>query len=139
MGIPILGDLIKAGLEIIDKLIPDKQAAAQAKIAMLQLQQSSEFKVIDTQLQMAQMQADINKVEAANASVFVSGWRPAIGWICGTALAAAYLGQPALTWVSGIYGWPAPPKMDLGDLMYLLFGMLGIGTMRTVEKIKGVA
>jgi hypothetical protein len=139
MALPIIGSLIEAGMRILDKVIPDPQAKAQAQIELIKLQQSAEFKQMETELAMAQAQTDINKVEAANPSLFVSGWRPAVGWVGVAALVAAYIGAPVLTWVSSIYGWPAPPKMDLSDILYLLFGMMGIGTMRTFEKIKGVA
>jgi Holin of 3TMs, for gene-transfer release len=139
MAALIVGSLIEAGMRILDKVLPNPEAKAAAQLELLKLNQSSEFKQIETELAMSLAQTDINKAEASNPNLFVSGWRPAVGWVCVAALAAAYMGQPILSWLSGIYGWPPPPKMELGDLMYLLFGMLGIGTMRTLEKIKGVS
>lgn len=139
MAIPLLGAVLEAGLAIIDKLIPDPQAKAAAQLRLMELQQAGEFKALEIQLALSQSQNAVNAIEAASPNPWVGGWRPAVGWVCVLALAASYLGLPLLTWASSIWHVPAPPKMDLGDLMYLLFGMLGLGTMRTVEKIKGVA
>jgi len=82
----------------------------------------------------------INKVEAAHGSLFVSGWRPFIGWVCGVALAFQYLVRPFWIWASAVW-WPScpvPPTLD-GMLWELVLGMLGIGGLRTIEKWKGVA
>ncbi|WP_298034742.1 3TM-type holin [uncultured Desulfovibrio sp.] len=82
----------------------------------------------------------INKVEAAHSSIFVSGWRPFIGWVCGAALAFQYLIRPFWIWAATIWwpGSPVPPTLD-GMLWELVMGMLGIGGLRTIEKWKGVA
>ena len=82
----------------------------------------------------------INKVEAAHGSLFVSGWRPFIGWVCGVALAFQYLIRPFWIWASAVWwpGFPVPPTLD-GMLWELVLGMLGIGGLRTIEKWKGVA
>jgi hypothetical protein len=125
--------------EIIDKLIPDKQAKAAAQLEILKLNQSAEFKQLDAELEMARNQTDINKIEAANSSVFVSGWRPAVGWVCVLGLTYTFLAQPLLAWASGMWAIPAPPQLDLGELLTLLMGMLGLGALRTTEKIKNVA
>lgn len=139
MGIPIVGSLIEAGLKIIDKVIPDPQAKVEAQIRLLQLEQAGEFKAIDAQLQMAQGQIDINKIEAANPSIFVSGWRPAMGWTCVAIFFANYIGSPFLSWLSPLLGIPPLPRLDLGEVLPVLLGMLGLGGMRMTEKIKGVA
>jgi len=85
-------------------------------------------------------QLDINKVEAGNPSVFVSGWRPFIGWVCGSALAFQFVVSPMGTWALKFFltEVPAPPVFD-NMLWELMFGMLGMGTLRTFEKWKGVA
>ena len=130
-------DPISAALDIggklIDRLWPDPTQAAQAKLELFKLQQSGELAQITGQL-------EINKVEAANSSVFVAGWRPFIGWICGSALAYQYLVRPLGTGLCAAFGHPIPelPGLD-SNLWELMFGMLGIGTLRTVEKMKGVA
>ena len=92
-------------------------------------------------------QAEINKVEAASASLFVSGWRPAVGWCGVAAMAYQFVIYPFLVWGwSGIQaaGWISigllpPPMLDTDALWVILTGILGLGTARTVEKIKGKA
>lgn len=126
--------------KIIDKLVPDPQAKAQAQLQILQMQQAGEFKELDAQLQMAKGQTDTNLVEASNPKLFVSGWRPFIGWICGLGLASQFIIAPFATWAATLIGHPVTfPTLDLGTLMTLLAGMLGLGTLRTTEKINGVA
>lgn len=125
-------------LKILDKVIPDPQAKAAAQLEILRLNQAGEFKEIDTQLQRDLAQVEVNKLEA-QGDFFRGGWRPAVGWVCVIGLLYTYLGQPLLTWVSGIWAFPAPPPLDLGDLIVLLGGMLGLGTLRTAEKFRKVA
>jgi hypothetical protein len=87
-----------------------------------------------------QGQMDINKVEAANPSVFVSGARPFIMWVCGVGCAWNWIGLPVAVFVLTVMGKPivlAPA--DLSEMMPLLLGMLGLGGFRTIEKLKGVA
>lgn len=125
-------------MDIVNKLIPDPAQKAQAQLALLQLQQNAQFKEIDAQLQAAAQQTDTNKVEAANQSLFVAGWRPFIGWVCGAGLAYQYLVDPLFSWFALIVHWPIPPSLDLQTLITLLGGMLGFGYMRTKEKLNGV-
>lgn len=125
-------------LKIVDKIIPDPQAKAAAQLEALKLAQAGEFKEIESQLQRDLAQVEVNKIEAQSPDLFRGGWRPAVGWVCVLGLVYAYLGQPLLQWASGIWDVPAPPKLDLGDLLMLLGGMLGLGTLRTTERIKGV-
>lgn len=86
-------------------------------------------------------QLDINRVEAAHQSVFVSGWRPAIGWVIACVLAAEFLVRPILTWFGLLLGWQLPPMPSMvSDAMWeLMFGMLGLSGMRSWEKTRGVA
>jgi hypothetical protein len=135
ISIPIIDGIFK----IIDKVIPDPQAKAQAQLKTLEMQQAGEFKQIEADLQMALGQLEVNKIEAAAPDLFRGGWRPAVGWVCVIGLLYTYLGQPLLTWGSGIWDVPAPPSLDLGDLLILLGGMLGLGGMRTMERLKGKA
>ena len=84
-------------------------------------------------------QIALNKAEAQHASLFVSGWRPAIGWMCFVGLVYAYLIRPTLSWVSGIFDLPSPPMVDLEGLYPLILGMLGLGAARSYEKARNVA
>lgn len=139
MALPIIGSIIEAGMKILDKVIPDPQAKLEAQYKLLALQQAGEFKEMDAALAMAQGQMDINKIEATSPSVFVSGWRPAMGWTCVAIFAANYIGVPFLAWLSPLMDIPPPPRLDLGEVLPVLLGMLGLGSMRMNEKIKGVA
>jgi hypothetical protein len=104
-----------------------------AKLELLKLQQSGELAAMVAQ-------TDINKVEAANPSVFVSGWRPAIGWVCALALAYQYLVRPLGGTIASLLGLTIPPLPGLDDnLWQLMMGMLGMGGLRTFEKVQGVA
>ena len=137
----MLGDAI-AGVvgKVIDRAWPDPAQKAQAAIELEKLRQSGEFKEIDAALEAARMQTEVNKIEAASSSIFVSGWRPAVGWVCTFSLAWHYIGRPVADWAILMTGNSVViPAVELGDLFVVLFGMLGLGSMRTAEKLKGVA
>lgn len=135
-----IDDLIAAGLKILDKVIPDPTAKAEAQLKLLQLQQAGEFKELDAELQQMQAQSDTNKVEAASSSTFVSGWRPSIGWVCSAAFCVNYVIGPLVEWTSTVTGHPILlPKLDLAGMMPVVLGMLGLGAYRTYEKKNGVA
>jgi hypothetical protein len=127
MSLDPVSAVLDIGTKVIERLWPDPAAAAAAKLELLKLQQSGELAQITGQL-------EINKTEAANPSVFVSGWRPFIGWICGVGLAYQFLIYPIL-----IAFIPHIVQLDIGTLITLLGGLLGLGTLRTVEKLNGVA
>lgn len=128
-------------IAIINKVIPDKAAAAQAVATLNQLQLQGQLQDEFTQLQAITVnQSDVDKTEAANANVFVSGWRPAIGWVCGVALASQYVLRPLVQWGFTMAHQPVPVLPGIDDnLWQLMFGMLGLGSLRTLEKVKGVA
>ena len=92
-----------------------------------------------------QGQAQINATEAEHSSIFVAGWRPFIGWVGGFGLLYQFVVYPLLTWAWSFFvaqGWiPAeiasPPVLDFAELMPLILGMLGVGTMRSYDKAKG--
>ena len=86
-------------------------------------------------------QLEINKAEAASASVFKGGWRPFIGWTCGFAFAYHFVMQPFLLFCVAMFGLdiPALPQFDMSSLMTVLMGMLGLGGLRTYEKKTGVS
>lgn len=134
ISIPIIDGILK----VIDKIIPDANAKAQAQLEALRMSQAGEFKQIEADLQVMLAQADINKTEASQ-DAFRGGWRPAVGWTCVGGLFYTYIAQPLLAWLSSTQGWPVPPTLDIFDLMILLGGMLGFGGMRSFERIKGKA
>ena len=128
--IPLLGT-------IFDKVIPDPQAAADAKLRVLELTQKGELAALDADLQIAMGQIEVNKLEAQSASIFKGGWRPAVGWVCVFGLVYSFVLQPLLVWVSTINDIPVPPDLDMGTLITMLGGLLGLGGFRTYERIKG--
>ena len=131
-------DAAAAVLKIIDKVIPDPQAKANAAFQLAQMKQAGEFKELEASLQRDQMQADINKEEAKSSSLFIAGWRPAFGWVCVAAFAWHFVGAPFLIWGAGIAGHVVPmPAVELGDLFSLMLGLLGLSGMRTYEKKTG--
>src|SRR5271157_550719 len=90
------------------------------------------------QTSMMQGQIDLDKLDASSTSKFRSWWRPFIGWICGISLGYEFILQPILAWGSSNFHWIAPPSLDMTTLMPLLLALLGMGTMRTVEKVNGI-
>jgi hypothetical protein len=123
-------DPLTAGVDlattVINKIWPDKSAAEAAQLAAA--------------VALVQGQMDVNKAEAASPNAFTSGWRPAIGWVCGLALLFQYILRPMLMWFGVITGhqWPPLPGID-DNLWQLMLGLLGLGGLRTFEKTKGVA
>lgn len=137
----MIGDLI-AGLlgKTLDKIWPDPLQKAQIAVELEKMKQAGDFKEIDTAIALAQMQTDVNRVEAASTDRFVAGWRPFIGWVVGSAFAWHFIGAPFAVWGASLLGVATiMPEIQLGDLFTLMLGMLGLGGMRTAEKIKGVA
>jgi hypothetical protein len=135
-------DTIAAPLiAIVNKVVPDKAAAAAATAQLQSMAASGELQAEMLQLQaVTSAQTDINKVEAASTSLFVAGWRPYVGWICGTGLAMSAIVGPLFTWVAALCGHPTPFPIPNDPLLEsTLAGMLGMGhVLRTVEKVKGV-
>jgi len=117
-----LAALVTPAMSILEKAIPDKD---------LREKLSHELAVLADKQITAQI--EVNKVEAAHKSIFIAGWRPAIGWICGFALLYSTIISPIL----GI--WVTVPEVDTSLLTTVLMGMLGLGTLRTVEKIQKVS
>lgn len=122
------GSVVKAISDGIDHFFPSPQEKAQAQAMLAQIAQ-----------QPGQLQVEVNKIEAGNASVFVAGWRPAVGWICAFGLAYSYIIQPLASFTLEALGHAVPPPtLDLGSLFNLLLAMLGMAGLRTFEKNNGV-
>ena len=118
---------------LLDKVIPDADERSRLahEIATLTERQAHEI---------AKAQIAVNKEEASHASMFVSGWRPAVGWVCCAGLASNYLLVPFANFGLSVAGSGyVVPTLDLSEMMPVLLGMLGLGAMRTVEKTKDVA
>ena len=87
----------------------------------------------DKMMELVKVQSEINKMEAQHRSIFVAGWRPFIGWICGIALAYNFIIRDLIAWVSPDV---MPHAIQMDQLITILLGMLGLGGLRTFEKIK---
>jgi hypothetical protein len=124
--------------KVIDRLWPDPAQAAAAKLEVLKMQQTGELAKLADDTDLSKAQDAINQAEAMSNNVFVAGPRPFILWICGFALAFQFLVAPLLTWGTTLFGKTVPvPSLDMGTLLTLLFGMLGLGAMHMQENIKG--
>lgn len=133
-------DAASAVLKIVDKIIPDPAAKAAAAMELQRMRQAGEFKQLEADLQLAQMQADINKVEAGSTSLWVSGPRPGIMWVGAGAMAWQFVIGPMFQWVSTLAGHPTPmPELDTAQLFNLVTLLLGLGAYRSYEKKNGVA
>lgn len=129
MALDPVSALFEVGSKVLDRVLPDPAQQAAAKLELLKLQQNGELAQITGQM-------EINKAEAASSSLFVSGWRPSIGWICGAGFAVQFVIGPLAEWGSALAGHPVKfPQMDTGTMMPLLLGMLGLGGLRTAEKL----
>lgn len=133
--LPMLIPLITG---VIDKILPDPQAAAEAKLRALEMAQKGELATLDADMRLALGQIEINKAEASGDS-YKSGWRPTIGYVCAAALAWVYIINPVLIWAVAIF---APgtniPNIAIDDHLWeLMTGMLGLAGWRTLDKVKG--
>ena len=117
---------------LIDKLFTSDDERMAAKLKVLELEKSGEL-----------AQIAVNAQEAQHASIFVAGWRPFVGWVCGLAFTWAFLLYPMLSFFVVAFGLPVDltlvPELDLAAMMPVLMGMLGLGAMRSWEKRAGVA
>jgi len=131
--IPIFGNMV-------DKIIPDPAQAADAKLKAMEMAQRGELAVMDAEMKLAAAQTEVNKVEAGT-DLFRGGWRPAVGWVCVLGLGYQLVLRPVLPWLVRVAGGEVPdlPSIDTDTLMVLLTGMLGLGGLRTFEKVKGRA
>ena len=129
----MLTALIGPVTSLLDKFIEDKDQ--KAKLAH-ELSTMAEKHAQE----LAKGQLEINKAEAGHKSIFVAGWRPFIGWICGIALAYHFVVSPIILFIAGWAGAELPelPAFDMDSLMTVLLGMLGLGGLRTYEKTKGL-
>jgi len=133
--------LIDLGKTAIDKIFPDAESK-QKRIAKLEeLAHAGDMAGLEAEVKLLTGQLEINKVEAAHPNIFVSGWRPFIGWVGGFALAYQFVLYPMMLWVAAfanIEGFEPPPVLETGALFSIVTAMLGIGAMRSHDKRHGV-
>jgi hypothetical protein len=127
MSVTGLGEVAGLATSVIDRIWPNKTEQEKAELAAA--------------LAVVQGQLEVNKAEASSSSVFVAGWRPFIGWVCGSACAWNWIGLPMAKMGLVLAGGPTLEleQADLTEMLPVLMGMLGLGALRTFEKTKGVA
>ncbi len=133
--------LLPLASELIDRVLPDPEAAAAAKLRALEMAQRGELAELDASVRLAVAQIETNRADAQSSDNFQRRWRPAAGWVCVFGLAYQFLVQPLLPWIVAAFGVSVPqlPPIDGEALMVLLTGMLGLSGMRSFERVKGKA
>jgi hypothetical protein len=142
--IPII-EILSIGSKLIDKIIPDPDARAKAQLDLAKLAQDGQLAELTTIKDVDIAQIKVNEEEAKSENLFKSGWRPFIGWVCGISLALYYIPM----FVIGISLWvwacieakALVPRPDLGvmEILGLVASLLGMSTIRMIEKKNGVA
>jgi len=133
-----IAPILEIGKGIINRLFPDPAAAAAAQLELLKMQQNGDLAQLAADTDLAKLQIQTNIAEAAG-NWFTAGWRPCIGWVCGAGLAYAALIEPFARFIAKVgFGYTGEfPVIDTNLTMQILMGMLGLGAMRSIEKING--
>lgn len=131
--IGLISSLVGPVTGILDKFVEDKDAKAAMAHEIATMAEKAAHDA-------AMAQVEVNKAEAQHRSIFVAGWRPFVGWVCGIALAYHFVLQPLIVFIAAFFAYELPslPQFDMGSLMTVLMGMLGLGGLRTFEKSKGL-
>lgn len=125
MALDPLTGAFELGGKVLDKLFPDPEKRQEAQLRLVELQQSGEL-----------AQISVNQEEARHENLFVAGWRPFVGWVCGIAFCYHLIIQPLIAFFALLYGHDVKyPVFDERLLADTLYGLLGIGSLRTVEKM----
>ena len=140
----VISGLFSAAQSLIERFFPDPAAKAAAQLELLKMQQNGDLAQLAAETDLAKLQIQTNVEEAKHANIFISGWRPAVGWTCAAAFAYSYVLLPFAQFLVFTFGTTAmaeqlklAPTLELSEMLPVLFGMLGLGGLRTVEKVKG--
>ena len=135
----VISGLFSAAQSLIERFFPDPEKKAAAQLELLKMQQNGDLAQLAADTDLAKLQIQTNIEEAKSTNWFVAGWRPAIGWVCGAGLAYAALVEPFARFAAKVwFGYTGEFPVINSDLtMQILMGMLGLGVMRSVEKVKG--
>ncbi len=135
----LITPILEIGKSLINKFWPDPTQAAEAQERLLKMQQEGEFRELEAELQLQLAQIALNTQEAKSESLFKSGWRPYIGWVCGSGFTYQFFLRPLLQMIINLFGSEVVlVSLDMNTLLPLLLAMLGIGGLRTFEKYKGI-
>lgn len=135
-------DIIPAISTLLDRLIPDPAVREKAKLELLRTDRAQDLEEFKIAISADAQQSETNKIEAQSSDRFVAGWRPFIGWVCGVAFAYHFVVQPLLAFIianSTATHAVVLPVFDMDALSTVLMGMLGLGGLRTLEKIRKIS
>ena len=139
MSFDPLSALFDIGKVAIEKIWPDPTKRAQELRKLEEMKQHGDLEEMNAQVKLLTGQMEINKTDAASKNLFVAGWRPFVGWVCGFGLAYAAILEPLMRFIASVNDYAGTfPIIDTTITMQVLLGMLGLGAMRTREKEKGV-
>lgn len=133
MALDPISAALELGTSVINKIWPDPVKQAEEQRKLQELAQKGSLEELNAEVKLLISQVDLNKVEAAHKSIFVAGWRPFVGWVCGFGLLYNVILAPFLDI------WLTVPEVKTGLLYPVLLGMLGLGGMRSFEKVKRVS
>ncbi len=135
MNITAIGSLLDLGETVINKIWPDPSKRAQEILKLKQLAQNENLAELDAHVKLLKAQLDVNSKEAQHNSVFVAGWRPFVGWVCGLGLLYVVIIDPLIRFLALFYGYSGDfPEINTDVTLQVLLGMLGISGMRSFDK-----
>lgn len=131
--------LLSVGEAVINRIWPDATARGEQMIRLQEIAQRGDLALLEAEVKALTGQLQINSEEAKHKSVFVAGWRPFCGWVGGVSFAYAAIIEPFMRFVASQNGYGGEfPVLDTTLTMQILFGMLGLGVMRSFDKRNGV-
>lgn len=140
----IVQGLFSAANSLIERFFPDPEKKAQAQLELLKMQQNGELAHLASETDLAKLQIQTNIEEAKSGNWYIASWRPTVGWVCAIAFAYSYIILPFMQFFVFTFGTAEMvkqlallPTLDLAGMLPVLFGMLGLGALRTTEKVKG--
>lgn len=137
MSLTGLGEVFNFADKVLTRLFPDPKDRLEAQAKLVEMQQNGELAILAAETDLAKGQQAINQEEAKSDNLFVAGWRPFIGWVCGVAFAYHFVLQPLLAFLFSAAGHKVElPVFAMGELSTVLMGMLGLGGLRTLEKVR---
>lgn len=134
-----LGEIASLGEAVITRLFPDAKSRAENLQKLEEIKQKGDLAQLNAFVQLMLAQAEINKEEAKSDKWWKAGWRPFVGWMCGIAFVYAAVLEPIARFIATLAGWQGEfPVLDTTITMQVLLGLLGLSSMRSFEKNKGV-
>ncbi len=138
MSLDPLTAALDVGKSLIEKIWPDPVKQSEEIRKLQELHQKGDLAVLNAEVQLLLGQINVNATEASHKSIFVAGWRPFVGWVCGFGLLYASVIEPLMRFIATVNDYTGTfPVLDTTITMQVLLGMLGLGLMRTKEKEKG--